>query len=540
MDLDGRGYSEFYRNTSEELFIKTVMESTVGMPAPSMEMLGFKNLAQNFRTDSEELFKSWLTTGENNGCHPAGIAHRSRQPSRRISTEIANLSNQSTAAIQKKVNDDVVSVETIPVPADSAVDLNTSRAGVGKGMQASNLFLAKVRDTWSEKTNQLHIFVLSSTFFTHAQAWFHSSQPMTRSRSSELRRRYAAMQLSQTPTIGSEVTNEASATAVNNFKHETKEKNGFSNVSPIYENPNQLTTFMSPSNSSSSAFNNPQAGCVDKISSVVNMLKGTLERKKLHNMAEKEESSFEYYSAEEALGHTGLNQAQEIRAYKSPGTFQNVPMLGVAETGVLQKIEESLMEDIMSPTNPTPMWMVSREPSQSESSVAPPIILNGFVDMCDEPCISAQAPTVCESSRNQRGIGRNQDFKEHTYDNSKDIQKKQKGGLIRYGSVTSAGSVDRGDPTKKRRVERSRKMAEAKERSSTPAVPTDMQSILKRCENLEKEVRSLKLNLSFMNRKDSEQTKQIEELQKQNQELSDEKERLLEEIERIIADTGNM
>jgi len=43
-------------------------------------------------------------------------------------------------------------------------------------------------------------------------------------------------------------------------------------------------------------------------------------------------------------------------------------------------------------------------------------------------------------------------------------------------------------------------MQEAKERSSTPTLPSDMQSVLKRCENLEKEVRSLKLNLSFMNR----------------------------------------
>lgn len=98
----------------------------------------------------------------------------------------------------------------------------------------------------------------------------------------------------------------------------------------------------------------------------------------------------------------------------------------------------------------------------------------------------------------------------------------------------------RGIPQKKRRVERSRKMAEAKERNLTPAIPSDMQSILKRCENLEKEVRSLKLNLSFMNRKDSEQTKQIEELQKQNEELADEKERLLEEIERIVSESGKM
>ncbi|XP_022716793.1 replication protein A 70 kDa DNA-binding subunit E-like [Durio zibethinus] len=108
------------------------------------------------------------------------------------------------------------------------------------------------------------------------------------------------------------------------------------------------------------------------------------------------------------------------------------------------------------------------------------------------------------------------------------------------GGRTSAGSADRADPTKKRRVEWSGKMAEAKERNSTPAIPSDMQAVLKRCETIEKEVRSLKLNLSFMNRKDSEQTKQIEELQKQNKELTDEKERLLEEIERIISDSGKM
>ncbi|PIM97283.1 hypothetical protein CDL12_30248 [Handroanthus impetiginosus] len=142
------------------------------------------------------------------------------------------------------------------------------------------------------------------------------------------------------------------------------------------------------------------------------------------------------------------------------------------------------------------------------------------------------------SERSPENYSRTKDFRERIQDNSKDEQKK--GGLIRYGSITSVGSVDRGDPTKKRRVERSRKMAEAKERSSSPAIPSDMQSLLKRCDNLEKEVRSLKLNLAFMNRKDSEQTKQIEELQKQNQELADEKERLLEEIERILAETGKM
>lgn len=48
--------------------MKTLMEGSIGMPMQNMEMLGFKNLSQNFRTDSEELFKSWLTNGEASTC----------------------------------------------------------------------------------------------------------------------------------------------------------------------------------------------------------------------------------------------------------------------------------------------------------------------------------------------------------------------------------------------------------------------------------------------------------------------------------------
>ncbi|KAJ6347696.1 hypothetical protein OIU76_004225 [Salix suchowensis] len=65
MDKEGRGLTDLlYRNSSEELFLRSLMETSVGMPAPTMEMLGFKNLSQNIRADSEELFKSWLTNGE--------------------------------------------------------------------------------------------------------------------------------------------------------------------------------------------------------------------------------------------------------------------------------------------------------------------------------------------------------------------------------------------------------------------------------------------------------------------------------------------
>lgn len=59
---------DLYRNSSEEMLLKCFMENSNGMPAPSMETFGFKNLSQNFRHEnSEELFKSWLKTGEASG-----------------------------------------------------------------------------------------------------------------------------------------------------------------------------------------------------------------------------------------------------------------------------------------------------------------------------------------------------------------------------------------------------------------------------------------------------------------------------------------
>ncbi|XP_075506007.1 protein CYCLOPS-like [Primulina tabacum] len=518
MEMGGRSYTEFHRNTSEEMFIKSMMESSVGMPAPTMEMLGFKNLTQSFRTDSEELFKSWLSNGENNGSHPTNAGHRPRQASRRISTELGCVTNQIGGIGQKKAEDNSRVTQTTSVADNLPNDLHPTRPGAENGLQGSNLFLAK--------------------------AWFHSSQPVTRSRSSELRRRYAAMQNSHTH-IGMEATHSVSGNGANNFKQETTEANEF-NIVPTSQTQNQHSPFMSPSHSSSSTFHDQQIGNIDQISSVVSMLKGTLERKKLSNQIEKEAaygSSFGYYRTE-ILANTGLNQERGVFGCENHGNFQNVSTIGVREAGVLKMIEESLLEGIMDPVNPTQMRTVSREPSQSESSAAAPVISNGF-EICEDPCVSAQGPSLCESSRSQMGNGRSpenssrtKDFRECTYDNSKDSQKKR--GLIRYGSVNSSCSVEKGDPTKKRRIDRSRKMAEAKERSSTPPIPSDMQSILKRCENLEKEVRSLKLNLAFMNRKDSEQTKQIEELHKQNKDLGEEKERLLEEIERIIAETGKM
>nr|GLL44356.1 uncharacterized protein LOC109177441 isoform X1 [Ipomoea trifida] len=514
MKMEGRGFSELYRNTSEELFIRTMMENSITMPAPTIDMLSFRNLSQSFRTDSEELFKTWLTCGENNGSSPTMAANRTRQASRRISTEIAGLPNQQQAGTQKRKGEDALLPQTNSSANEPSSGLNQQslRNTAGKEMQAANFYLAK--------------------------AWFHSSQPMTRSRSSELRRRYAAMQSSQ---LGVEQLQTVSGNGIETFKQEFGNTNGFTDLPTRYEMPNQLSSFVSPSNSSSSTFEAQNVDAADKISSVVSMLKGTLERKKLsghcHTTIEAlEDSSAGIYGAHEVLCNSSLNHMLGGHVYEKHEALQDASFFQVNDTGVFQAAGGSLdakLEDAMAPTSLIQMGAPSQELSQSESSVVPLVISTGF-DICDGSSNTYQP----QNGRSTENGSSTRDIRERTYENSKDNQKK--GGLVRYGSVKSSQSVENGDPTKKRRVERSRKMAEAKERNLTPAVPSDMQSVLKRCENLEKEVRSLKLNLAFMNRKDSEQIKQIEELQKQNEDLSKEKERLLEEIERIISETSNM
>ncbi|XP_076929715.1 protein CYCLOPS-like isoform X2 [Bidens hawaiensis] len=472
-------HSDLYRNTSEDMFIRTLMESSVGMPSPTMEMLGFKNLSNNFRADSEELFKNWLTTAENQGHNPTSLVHnRSRQLSRMMLADQATLSTHQNGVVERKQSNENLLPQSLVEVGESSSDINDDsiRNVAESGLQASNLFLAK--------------------------AWFHSSQPMTRSRSSELRRRYVAMQNSQT-AMGMEAMHTASGSRVNQLKQESTNHDSFNEAS-LYNIPNHH---------------------LDKVSSVVSMLKGTLERKKLSNHIEKEaveleDGSLGYYSGQQQVfDYSNVNNLNEIHNHEVQETVQDPRWLFQAVQGSL----DAGMENFVAPTNQIQMSFASREPSQSESSAAAPVMSSGF-DVCDGPTNSGQAPVKYSM--------------EQMHNNQQEDRKKKY--LIRFGSVTSAASVDSWDPTKKRRVERSRKMAEAKGRTHTPATSSDMQSILKRCENLEKEVRSLKLNLAFMNRKDSEQTKQIEELQKQNEEMRDEKERLLEEIERILSEQDKM
>ncbi|XP_023540452.1 uncharacterized protein LOC111800819 isoform X2 [Cucurbita pepo subsp. pepo] len=523
--MEGRAVSEMYRNASEELFLKSWVENSIGMSTPTMEMMGLKNFSQSFRTDSEELFKSWLTNGENVN-NSSGLAYRTRQASRRIASESVELSSpQYVAKHQKRISNDILHPQSASVADDVAgANQQTFRDVVDGEVQGSNLYLAK--------------------------AWFHSSQPMTRSRSSELRRRYAAMQSNQS-SFGIESMHDLSGHGANAMKLDITNSQSFIDPSTC-EIPNQPVQFVSTSNSSASMFNAPNMYDVDQISSVVNMLKGTLERKKLNNQIEKVAPEV---SSNARFGNLSFDRSSDSYIHQIPNSLEEFSTVQVVDNRILQTVEGSAelgFDAFVYPVNPIQSGRVSQEPSQSESSAAAAVVSSGF-EACDGLSNSTLTHSNGASSRKQvagnqsleNGSSRSKvsssgtaDFRERIIDNLKDDRKRR--SVIRYGSATSAASVDKGDPTKKRRVERSRKMAEAKERNMTPTIPSDMQSVLKRCDNLEKEVRSLKLNLSFMNRKDSEQTKQIEDLQKQNEDLADEKECLLEEIEKILSETGRI
>lgn len=218
------------------------------------------------------------------------------------------------------------------------------------------------------------------------------------------------MQTTQT-TLGVEAVHNASRYGPNKMKEEFANPNSFNDL-PLCEIPNQIGSFMSPSNSSSSTFNTPQTGNVDQVSSVVSMLKGTLERKKLSNQIEKEAveecSNGIYHPAQEVIIHTSFSQGQVNQIHELPGTFQGLSAGQVKNPVVLQGIPGSLdldLEGFVNPTHTIQMSTVSREPSQSESSAAAPVISSGF-EVCDGPSNSSQTLSICESSRRQAGNSR--------------------------------------------------------------------------------------------------------------------------------------
>lgn len=117
------------------------------------------------------------------------------------------------------------------------------------------------------------------------------------------------MQSAQT-TMGMEVMQNASVHCINTLKQEFSNSNCFNDLLTS-EIPNQVGRFMSPSNSSSSTFTTPRMADIGKVSSVVSMLKGTLERKKLSNQFEKEavmDSSNGIYHHHDIVVNSSFNQ----------------------------------------------------------------------------------------------------------------------------------------------------------------------------------------------------------------------------------------
>lgn len=212
------------------------------------------------------------------------------------------------------------------------------------------------------------------------------------------RKRYAAMQNAQT-SLGMEAVLNPYGNGVNKMKEELPDPNGFNDIT-MSEIPNQLGTFMSPSNSSSSTFNALQTGNVDKVSSVVSMLKGTLERKKLGNQIEKEAVKDSFI-----VPNGTFNQGQGNHFHEIPGGFADLPLGQVTNPGVVQAVQGPMdldLEAFVNPINTIQLSAVSREASQSESSAAAPVISSGL-DACDGPSNSSQTLSICESTKKQAG-----------------------------------------------------------------------------------------------------------------------------------------
>ncbi|KAJ1396885.1 hypothetical protein SESBI_32277 [Sesbania bispinosa] len=420
--MEGRGFSGLYKNSSEELFLKAVMESPIGMPVPTMEMLGFKTVSQSFRTDSEELFKRWLTNGEAScymtydhvtlfyvvsvlirvgekmnhlfladffllililfsipGYNSSSIGLNSRL-SRRMSTELVNVSNQQHVSVASEGrNNDKSYIQNNFLTNDVSADFNFPiRDPADREQQSSNLFLAK--------------------------AWFLSDQRMTRSRSSELRRRYTEMQNSQA-SQGIESICMAPQHGTDTIKQGVSNLNGFDYLS-MCELPSQKGSFMSPCNSSSSTFNTHQLGDADKVSSCVSMLK-------------------------EPLFQPGFNEGQENWSLQKQINVQGGSTGQVKDPGVQQTLEgtmNTVLDGFANQTNQIYVGPASREPSQSESSAAAPVISSGL-DACEGPSNSNQ--TLCESSWKQVGVNRSSEntqnrvkgVREQIMDNLKDDRK---------------------------------------------------------------------------------------------------------------------
>lgn len=205
--------------------------------------------------------------------------------------------------------------------------------------------------------------------------------------------------------FGMEAMYDLSGHGVNAMKLDIANSQSFNDLSTC-EVPSQPAKFVSPSNPSSSIFNAPNMYDVDKISSVVNMLKGTLERKKLNNQIDKEaleDSSNALFCAQETIGNPSFNRSSDNYIHQIPNSLHEFSPTQVKDNRILETVEISAdlgFEAFVNPVNPIQSGRVSQEPSQSESSAAAAVVSSGF-EACDGPSNSTQTHSNGESSRKQ-------------------------------------------------------------------------------------------------------------------------------------------
>jgi len=207
------------------------------------------------------------------------------------------------------------------------------------------------------------------------------------------------MQNAQTKQ-GMESMSMAPQHVVDTNKQEIANFNGFDYIT-VCELPSQKGSFMSPSNSSSSTFHAHQLVNADKVSSCVSMLKGTLQRKRLWNQVEKEaagDSLNGLFCHQEPLFQIGFSEEQENWNHQKLINVQGASTGQIKDPGVYFG-----SDGFANQTNQTYVGNASREPSQSESSAAAPVISSGL-DACEGPSNSNQ--NLCESSWKQVGVSR--------------------------------------------------------------------------------------------------------------------------------------
>lgn len=182
--------------------------------------------------------------------------------------------------------------------------------------------------------------------------------------------------------------------------------NEFRDISMV-ETASQLQPFMSPSNSATSPFDTLPMATVDSVSSVVSMLKGSLEKKRFGRQVVSEncEGTPYVFSNVQPEGNLSFNQEATNQICWPTNTFQFASSIQEPNSINLQ-VEKSLepnMDAYVTQANQFQISTLSQEPSQSGSSTAVPTFSTGF-DPCDDIANSAQT-IACEISKKHLGNG---------------------------------------------------------------------------------------------------------------------------------------